>query len=90
MKSALFGLPVGPAKNRKTKAPALVAGEGLRFVKVEKGGAVGTLRVFAQARHDPERAKEAARRIREIGRKYKPSTKTGAVATVRKLRDDGE
>ncbi len=54
------------------------------------GRTVGTLRVFAQAKVDREKAKEAARGIREIGMKYKPSKKHGGTAELRKIRDHGE
>ena len=55
-----------------------------------RGTPVGTLRVYAEANYDRDRAVEAARRIREIGAKYKPSRTHGATKAVRTLRDDGE
>lgn len=50
----------------------------------------GTLRVLAQATFDPQRAREAAAKIRQLGLKYKPSKKHGATAAVRDLRNRGE
>ena len=57
-----------------------------------RGRTVGTLRVFAEAKVDREKAKEAARGIRELARKIgaKPSKKHGATAEIRRLRDHGE
>jgi hypothetical protein len=40
-----------------------------------------------ESRSAIETAKEAARRIREIGLKYKPSKKHGATKALRELRD---
>ena len=55
-----------------------------------RGTPVGTLRVYAEAHYDRDKAREAARRIREIGLKYKPSKKHGGTQALRDLRDDGE
>ena len=59
-----------------------------------RGEAIGTLRGGAGAQGeapcDRDRAMAAARRLREIGLKYKPSKKHGGTRALRQLRDHGE
>lgn len=56
-----------------------------------RGATVGTLRIYAEAHYDREKAMEAARGIRELSlrlnAKRKPSKKRGATKAVRDLRD---
>ena len=55
-----------------------------------RGTKVGTLRVFAQATRDPQRAQDAARRMRALSAKCTPSPLGGATKAVRDLRDSGD
>ena len=56
-----------------------------------RGEAIGTLRAGTKSEpYDRDRAMAAARRIREIGLKYKPSKKHGGTKALRQLRDHGE
>jgi hypothetical protein len=50
----------------------------------------GTLRIFAEVHYDADKAIAAAKRIREIGTKYKPSKKHSGAKALRDLRDDGK
>ena len=52
-----------------------------------RGQEVGHVRFFATAAFDPAKASAAAKRIRELGANVKPSSKYGAAALVRKVRD---
>jgi hypothetical protein len=65
-----------------------------RLVKTEqtvtltgRGQEVGHVRFFVTAAFDPVKAAAAAKRIRELGAKVIPSSKYGAAALVRKVRD---
>jgi prevent-host-death family protein len=55
-----------------------------------RGTPVGALHSYAQAKFDPQRAQDAARRIRALSAKCKPSPRHGATKAVRDLRDNGE
>ena len=55
-----------------------------------RGVSVGALRIYAEAKFDPKRAQEAARRIRALSATCKPSPKHGATKAVRDLRDNGK
>ncbi len=59
-----------------------------------RGTPVGTLRIYAEAHYDREKAMAAARGIRELSAKLvakrKPSKKNGATKAVRDLRDNGD
>lgn len=55
-----------------------------------RGQAVGTLRIYAEATVDRDKAMEAARQLRAIGSKYRPSKRHGGAAAVRQLRDHGK
>ena len=55
-----------------------------------RGTPVGALRIYAEAKFDPQRAQEAARRIRALSAKCKPSPRHGATQAIRDLRDNGE
>lgn len=57
------------------------------FTLTSRGQDVAQVRIFATAKFDPVKAKEAAERIFAIGARAKPSKKFGAIAMVRKVRD---
>ena len=57
------------------------------FRLTSRGNEVAQVRIFATAKFDPLKAATAARRIKELGAKVKPSKQHGAVALVRKVRD---
>lgn len=72
---------------RRSGAAIVAAVPVLPATPVELGG---RLRVIAQAAANPQRAREAAAAIRQLGARHKPSKKHGATAAIRELRDGGD
>lgn len=64
-----------------------LAAEGQSFNLTSRGHELATFRVFVQPKFDPEKAREALNKFKEIARHIKPNKKDGGAKAIRELRD---